>query len=55
MTTRADLHRLVDELPEVVTKRAALLLGGLRDPALVAMLTAPIDDEQETDEARCAI
>jgi hypothetical protein len=49
VTTRDDLHQLVDELSE---EEAQLWLEALRtgDPMLVGMALAPIDDEPSTDE-----
>jgi len=68
---RADLHRLVDELPEAHTDAAARILQCLRDekrdelsqalledpndPFLRALAAAPEDDEPETEEEREAV
>jgi len=52
MTTREELHRLVDELPERDLPLAQRLLYGLHfdedDPLLRALLLAPWDDEPES-------
>jgi hypothetical protein len=58
MTTKQDLHRLIDELPESAVAEAARLLAALRaeeDPVLRAFLEAPEDDEPETEEERAAV
>lgn len=51
---RADLHRLVDEIPDDETVVAELFLeylkGGRTDPSLLADATAPWDDEPRTPE-----
>lgn len=55
--TRADLHTLVDALPDTELPEAQRLLMGLNttDPALRTALLAPIDDEPLTDEDIAAI
>jgi len=55
VTTKADLHRLVDELPDGATDEAARRLEELRDPVLAAFLSAPLDDEPLTAEDEAAI
>jgi hypothetical protein len=57
MTTKDRLHQLVDELPEGdIADAAERLLEELRDhgdnPLARKLLSAPIDDEPETDEER---
>jgi len=68
---RADLHRLVDELPESTQETAFRILRCLRDeaegelaaaltdapedPLLRALAAAPIDDEPETPEEAAAV
>ncbi len=56
MTTKATLHRLVDELPDDELAAAERVLATLRDragdPVRLAVLTAPLDDEGETREER---
>ena len=57
MTTRDDLYRLVDELPEneiQAAKRYLEYLRSLGDPVLKALLEAPDDDESEGEEERVA-
>ncbi|HTR89566.1 MAG TPA: hypothetical protein VMG62_05595 [Solirubrobacteraceae bacterium] len=52
--TRADLHRLVDELPEESVDAAGVLLTRAKDPVLAALEAAPFDDEPYTGEDRAA-
>ncbi|MFP5500965.1 MAG: hypothetical protein ACLGIN_00660 [Candidatus Sericytochromatia bacterium] len=56
MTTRDELHRLVDAFPE---EEAAKLLAFLRelpaDPIERALVLAPIDDESLTQEDEVAL
>lgn len=57
MTTKQELHRIVDELPGSVLPEAKRRLESLRaadDPVLQAILRAPVDDEPETEEERAA-
>lgn len=39
--TRADLHRLVDELPDESLDAAMILLARAKDPVLAALEAAP--------------
>lgn len=59
MTTREELHRLVDALPESEWHSARRFLEYLRDrgsdPLLRALAEAPIDDEPETPEEAAAV
>ncbi len=58
MTTKEYLRRLVDELPDSQLEVALRFLEYLRDtgdPVLHALLTAPEDDEPETEEERAAL
>ncbi|MHB8576241.1 MAG: hypothetical protein ACYDCQ_13025, partial [Dehalococcoidia bacterium] len=84
MTTKAELHELVEALPDALTGEAARRLADLQevrqlaaalksrlsfdqlaelvawlqedlDPLERALLTAPFDDEPETDEERAAV
>jgi len=56
VTTKESLHRLVDELPDVALPAAARYLAALRDdPLALLLLTAPVDDEPESDEERQAV
>jgi hypothetical protein len=55
--TRAELHALVDTLPDSELDEAKRYLRGLNttDPVLRSFLLAPLDDEPETDEERTAV
>ena len=56
--TREDLHKLVDLLPECEWEVSYwVLLAHLKehDPLLWRLMTAPEDDEEESEEERLAI
>ena len=56
--TREDLHKLVDRLPECEWEVSYwVLLAHLKqhDPLLWRLMTAPEDDEEETEEERLAV
>jgi hypothetical protein len=53
--TKAELHDLVDALPEESFDAAAILLRRARDPLLAKLDAAPYDDEPLTDADRDAI
>lgn len=53
--TRADLHRLVDDLPAESVEAAALWLERLRDLFIARLETATPDDEPLTEEERQAV
>ena len=58
MTTKEELHRLVEELPKNELPAARRYLEYLRnmgDPLLRALMEAPLDDELETDTERAAV
>lgn len=50
--TRAELHRLVDELPEESVDAAGVLLTRAKDPLVATLEAAPFDDEPYTREDR---
>jgi len=50
MTTKQELHHLVDELPDQALPEAARRLEPLRDPVLASLSAAPPDDEPSTPE-----
>jgi hypothetical protein len=53
MPTKQQLHDLVDRLPDESTDAALRVLAGLAaDPALNALLVAPLDDEPYTGQQR---
>jgi hypothetical protein len=53
--TRSDLHRLLDAVPDETLDAAQRALEPLADPFLLALASAPVDDESETDEERAAV
>ena len=55
MTSREELHKLVDHIPEADVAAARKILRSLVDPVELALLTAPLDDEPETEEERADI
>jgi hypothetical protein len=51
--TKAELHKLVDELPETSVEVAGKLLRrAVDDPEMARLFAAPKDDEPYTDEQR---
>jgi hypothetical protein len=48
--TRAELHRLVDALPDEALPTAAILLRRAQDPVTAKLDAVPYDDEGMTDE-----
>jgi hypothetical protein len=58
MTTKATLHQIIEELPEselVAAERFLAYLRDMADPVRRALLTAPWDDEPETEDERQAM
>jgi hypothetical protein len=53
--TKAELHELVDALPEASLDAAAILLRRAQDPAVARLDALEYDDEPVTDEDRAAI
>jgi hypothetical protein len=55
--TRERLHQLVDALDDDEIATAGRLLAALvdDDPVGLALATAPLDDEPETDDERAAV
>jgi hypothetical protein len=53
--TRSDLHRLLDAVPDDTLDQARRALEPLADPFLLALASAPIDDEEETAEEQAAV
>ena len=51
-STKADLHRLIDDLDE---EQASRLLQIVSDPLERSLMLAPLDDEPLTDEDKAAI
>ena len=59
LNTREKLHKLIDELPESELAMTECLLkdlvNGTRDPLIRKLMSAPWDDEPETEEERAAV
>ena len=58
MVTREELHQIVDWLPDNMLEaggQAFLDFLKKTDPVLHALITAPEDDEPETEEERAAV
>jgi len=55
MTSREELHKLVDHIPDADIAAARKILCSLVDPVELSLLTAPLDDEPETEQERQAV
>ena len=55
MTSREELHKLVDHIPEADVAAARKILRSLVDPVELSLATAPPDDEPETEAEREAV
>ena len=55
MTSREELHQLVDHIPEADVSAARKILRALADPVWQSLLAAPLDDEPETDRERAEV
>jgi len=53
--TRAELHELIDALPDDSLSAVAVLLERAKDPIVAKLDAAPYDDEELTDEDRRAV
>jgi hypothetical protein len=53
--TRAELHRLVDELPDESVEPTAVVLERARNPLWAVLQASPSDDEPVTSEDVTAI
>lgn len=53
--TKAELHRLVDELPDKSLPAATVLLRRAQDPVAAKLDAVPYDDEKLTDEDLSAV
>jgi hypothetical protein len=53
--TRRELHWLLDRIPEADVSAASRLLRSLVGPVTLSLLTAPYDDEAETEEERSIV
>ena len=55
VTSREELHKLVDHIPDADIAAARKILRSLVDPVELSLLTAPLDDEPETEQEREAV
>jgi hypothetical protein len=55
MSTREELHRLLDRIPESDLLTTRKFLRSLVDPVELAILLAPEDDEPESEHERAAV
>jgi hypothetical protein len=55
MSAREELHLLLDRIPESDVPTTEKFLRSLVDPVELAILTAPEDDEPESQEERAAV
>ena len=53
--TKAELHRLVDALPDASLAAAAVLLRRAQDPVAAKLDAAPYDNEELTNEDLLAV
>jgi hypothetical protein len=54
-TVRHELHILLDHIPENDVPAARKFLRSLVDPVELSLLSAPLDDEPESEEERAAV
>jgi hypothetical protein len=52
---RHELHTLLDHIPDGDVPSLRKILRALADPVELAILTAPLDDEPETEEERASV
>ncbi len=55
MTARDELHKIVDHIPETDVATARKFLRSLVDPVELSLLSAPVDDEPESEGEREAV
>ncbi len=52
---RQEMHALVDRIPAADVPAARKMLRALADPLWLSLLSAPLDDEPESEEERAAV
>ena len=52
---RQELHALVEHIPPADLPAARKILRALADPVWLSILTAPFDDEPETEQERVEV
>ncbi len=55
VNAREELHRILDHIPKKDVPTVHKLLRSLVDPVELSLLTAPLDDEPETEREREAV
>lgn len=55
MTVREELHKILDHIPETDVATARKFLRSLVDPVELSLLSAPVDDEPESEAEREAV
>jgi hypothetical protein len=55
MSSREQAHQLIDQLPESQISALVGVLESIVDPVTAALRTAPLDDEEETEQERTAV
>jgi len=55
MSSREELHKLVDHIPEGHVPAARKILRSYVDPVELSLLMAPPDDEPESEQEREAV
>jgi hypothetical protein len=55
LSSREELHQLVDHLPEGHVPAASKILRSLVDPVELSLLNASLDDEPESEAERQAV
>ena len=53
--TRQHAHQLIDRMPEAQLSGLVQFLETIVDPVTVALRSAPLDDEPETDDEKAAV
>ena len=53
--TRQHAHELIDRMPEAQLSGLVQFLETIVDPVTVALRSAPLDDEPETDDEKTAV
>jgi hypothetical protein len=55
VTVREELHKIVDHIPETDVATVRKFLRSLVDPVELSLLSAPVDDEPESEAEREAV
>jgi hypothetical protein len=55
VTTREELHKILDHIPETDVATVHKFLRSLVDPVELSLLSAPVDDQPQTEAEREAV